>query len=93
MEDVFLPEGLELFLPGTRDLNNFKVSMAQTQGRGPKLSIIFYLIEHFPSFLLHIPSCHTHSYIFKVRVFFLLSCSTFCCRIFLFLQNLFYIGY
>ena len=45
--------------------------MVQTQGRGPKLSVIFYLIEHFSSFLLYIPSCHTHSYIFKARVFFI----------------------
>ena len=44
--------------------------MVQTQGRGPKLSVIFYLIEHFSSFLLYIPSCHTHSYIFKREFFY-----------------------
>lgn len=71
MKDAFLPRGLELLLPGTRDTINLKASVVQNQGRSPKLSAIFYLTGHFPPFLLCPPSCRTHIYLFKVNSLFI----------------------
>lgn len=83
--EAFLPVGLRLFLPGTRDIIKMKSSTLRLKAGVPNsVSVGLYLTWHFPLSLLCSPF-YTCIYLLNANSLFIWS---FYCRIFLFLSKL-----